>query len=253
VAVAGFVVPARPVQAAPLAFTGTLTLQFVPLPEATVVVGGSGIAQVTGGPHLSSLLLPGGTFGPVTTQVDLMIATGTDLFLTGVENQSGGFGATGGSMGLSGIAKLCLLIFDPTCNNAFVPLPIAPTGTPVAGFGIGGTQLATGAVSVTVQHSPWGTAAPTLTSHWSNTTVMTPAIPSGFVHGPASATASSAAQPGGTVQYVTASKVYTSLTAAYPEIPMYAVLNLHFVPESGTPALLVVAAIAVLAAGRRRR
>jgi hypothetical protein len=52
---------------------------------------------------------------------------------------------------------------------------------------------------------------------------------------------------------VTASKVYTSLTGSFPEYSMWSVLNLHFVPEPGTTALLVAAAMASLLAGRKRK
>ena len=90
------------------------------------------------------------------------------------------------------------------------------------------------------------------TIHDALTSVSTPAIPGGFVHGPATGTASSAAQPGGALQLVTASKVFTSLTSAFPEYPMWGVLNLSFVPEPGTLVLLATG-LGVLAASRSRR
>lgn len=244
---------ARSVAAAPLAFTGTLTLQLFPTSEATVVVAGSGVAQVTGSPHLMSFLLSGATFGPVTTQIDLNVATGTDLLLSGVQNRNGSFSGAGGAMGLSGIARLCLVVFDASCNYVFVPLPINPTGTPQVGFGIGGTQIGTDPFGWTAQHAPWALSAPALTIHYAVTSVVTSTIPAGFIHGPASGSASSAAQPGGVVQFVTATKVSTSLTGSWPELPMWAVLNLHFVPEPGLFVLLGVGAAGVLAVARRRR
>ena len=249
VLVLAFVVAAvRPASAAPIAFTGTLTLQLMPVATATVNVSGSGVAQVTGAPHLSSFVLKGGSFGPVTTLIDL--GPTTALSLAGVQNPGGSFTAGGGPMGFQGIARLCLA-FGP-CDITNLPLPIAATGTPLVGFGIGGTQWATGAVDLTAQHAPWAVGVPSMTIHYPTTTVMTQTFPAGFIHGPASGTASSAAQPGAVVQFVTASKVYTSLTGAYPEFPMYAVLNLHFVPEPGTLVLLAAGAAGVLVASRRR-
>jgi len=54
------------------------------------------------------------------------------------------------------------------------------------------------------------------------------------------------------VQLVTVSKVYTSLTGAFPDFPLTGILTLHFVPEPGT-LLLLGSGVAVLAALGRRR
>jgi len=57
-------------RAATLAFTGTLTLQLSG-PNSVVIIPGAGLAQVADAPHLASLSLDGGTFGPFTTTRDL--------------------------------------------------------------------------------------------------------------------------------------------------------------------------------------
>ena len=240
--------------AATLDFTGTLTIQVAMQSWQPFIIPGAGTAQVSDdeSAHLLSLSLAGGTFGPASTTIDGY----DDLRFTSVVNLSGVFtgisgGAPGGgAMGLAGIAKICL-IFAP-CEYAAVLLPLAATGTPPVGLGIGGTQVYTGAINFTAQHAPWTLGQPTMTLHTPASTVSTPTLPGGFAHGPASLT-SSTAQPSGAVQLVTVSKVFTSLTGAYPEIPMTAVLTLHFVPEPGTLALLA-SGVAVLAVyGRRKR
>jgi hypothetical protein len=245
--------------AATLSFTGTLRLHLATIPA--FVVSGSGSAQVSddGNLHLSSLLLPGGTFGPTSTIIPITAASELpSVRLTLTKNLSGSFAGIsggppgGGSMGLEGVAKICLP-FGPDCSTN-VSVPLTPT-TGGAGFGIGGTVTTTGgAVDVTMQHAAWTIGQPTTTFHTPNTNAWTPTLPGGFAHGPASVT-SSTAQPSGVLHLVTVSKVFTSLTSAFPELPVYAELNLHFVPEPGA-ILLFATGTAVLAVyarfGRRR-
>ena len=184
-------------------------------------IPGAGAAQVTddGSFHLLSFSLPGGTFGPAST----IISGYDDLRFTSVANLSGAFTGIsggppgGGTMGLSGIAKICLDLRS-ACQFSYVPLPLAATGTPAVGLGIGGTQRVTGAINFTLQHAPWTIGQPAMTIHTPNTTISTPVLPGGFAHGPASLT-SSTAQPSGALQLVTVSKVYTSLTGGSPRCP----------------------------------
>ena len=254
-------------RAATLDFTGTLGINIFGWRDLAgspvyLTVPGAGAALVTddGNLHLLSFALPGGAFGPstVTRWVLSTAVTGiSSLRFTLAQNLSGGFSGIsggppgGGPMGLSGIAKICL--FSPACP-AFIPLPLTPTAGG-AGFGIGGTRTAAaGGVSVTLQNAPWTIGQPTMTFHTPNSNITTPwvPIPGGFAHGPASLT-SSTARLSGAVQLVTVSKVYTSLTGAFPEVPLIGVVTLHFVPEPGTLLLLGSGVLGLGFCGRRRR
>jgi hypothetical protein len=55
------------------------------------------------------------------------------------------------------------------------------------------------------------------------------------------------------LQLVTVSKVFTSLTAAFPELPIFAIMDLHVVPEPGTLLLVGSGVVGMAAMGRRRR
>jgi hypothetical protein len=238
--------------AATLDFTGTLSLRLATLPA--LVVPGAGTAQigVGGSVHLLSLLLPGSTFGPITTSIPLTSqAEISSIRFTSVRNLTGSLGGLsggppgGGPMAVTGIQKLCIFA---NCA-ASISIPLSPTGG--AGIGIGGTQTVTGAVDLTLQHAAWTIGQPTMTIHTANSTISVPTLPGGFAHGPASLT-SSTAQPSGVLQLVTVSKVFTSLTGAFPEFPTSGVLTLHFVPEPGTFALLATGIAVLTVIGRRR-
>jgi hypothetical protein len=204
--------------------------------------------------HLLSVSLPAGAFGPSTSTITLVNASTASIRLTLAGNLTGSFGGIsggppgGGPMGLSGLAKICL-IFSPDCGS-FVGIPLTPTAA--TGLGLGGTQTVSGAIMFTMQHAPWTIGQPVMTIHTPNSTISTPVLPSGFAHGPASLTTSTA-QTSGVLQLVTVSKVYTSLTGAFPEYPMTSVLQLHFVPEPGTLLLLGLGVAGLAAYGRRGR
>jgi hypothetical protein len=249
---------ARSARAATLPFTGTLSYALATLPA--LVAPGAGTVQLTddGNAHLLSLVLPGGSFGPFTSSITIPGTLWTELQFTLAQNLGGSFSGIsggppgGGTMGLQGMAKLCLFfVGDCSVPYGYTLIPLTPT-TGGAGFGIGATSTMTGAIDFTMQHNPWTIGQPVMTIHTPNTTLSTPTLPGGFAHGPVSLT-SSTAQASGVVQLVTVSKLYTSLTGAAPEFPMSSVLTLHFVPEPGTLLLLGSGVAVLAAAGRRRR
>ena len=241
-------------RAAPVPFTGTLELQLGTFPAAVIPGAGTALVSGDGSFHLLSLTLPGYTFGPFTTTIPATtIPTVPSVRFTGIRNLSGTFTGiwtppVGGWMGVYGVVKLCF-IFAPDCAAA-VRVPLSPTGS-WRGFGIGGTQTATGSVNVTLSNAPWTLGQPWMTIQTPSGGVTTPVLPAGFAHGPASLT-SSTAQLSGVVQLVTATKVYTSLTGALPEVPLTGVMTIHFLPEPSTFVLLP-AGIAALGVAHWRR
>ena len=218
-------------RAAVLDFTGTLELHIATLPAVAIPGGGSAQVSVGGSFHLLSFSVPAGAFGPFHRSLPMTSAASLQsVRFTSIENLSGSFTGisggppSGGTMGLSGVARICLGF--AACEYSHVPFPLAPT-TGGAGFGIGGTAKHPGAVALTMQHAPWTIGQPVMTIHTPNTTISTPVLPGGFAHGPASLT-SSTADRGGELQMVTATKVFTSLTGAFPEMPLFGVLHLTF-------------------------
>ena len=91
-----------------------------------------------------------------------------------------------------------------------------------------------------------------MTIHTYGSNALTPTLPGGFAHGPASLT-SSTAQISGALQLVTVTKVLTSFTSVFPEFPLTGILNLHFVPEPGTLLMLGSGVVGLGIYGRRQR
>ena len=239
------------VNAATLSYTGTLSFGLSTLPGASAT-SGPYPSGLTAGTHLSTITLGSGVLGPLQSSVPVT-SSGTvqSIRLSGIANLSGVMTGIstgppgGGPMGLSGLAKICLFS-AAACPGANVPVPLTPTGG--AGLGVGGTQVIPGAVALTMFHMPWTVGTVGMTIHTADSTVTTPTLPAGSNVPPSGTVTNS-----GVLQLVTVSKVYTSLSSAFPELPVYAILSLHFVPEPGTLLLLGsgVAGLAIL--GRRRR
>ena len=237
--------------AATVSYTGSLAFQLATLPGATA--SGSGV--YTGDTHISTISFSAGQFGPISEALPVTSGGGTvaSVRLTGIGNLDGvmtgisGSPPGGGPMGLQGTSKICL--FSSACISSVI-VPLTPSGG--AGLGVGGTQFVPGAVSLTLKHAPWTIGAPpnpgggVFTIHTPNSNNTTPDLPVGTAN-PASSTANS-----GVLQLVTVSKVYTSLTGAFPELPVIAILNLQFAPEPGNLLLLLSGAGGVMLAGGLR-
>jgi PEP-CTERM motif len=232
--------------AASIPFTATLSLRVSTLEPMSVSGSGLAVVNGSGGPGaLTSLALPSAaiqTTGRVFPITDPAAAPVQGIQLT-LHNASGSFSAGGGElagvMPLSGFARVCLFAACP--GVASLTLPLAPVGQ-------GGTATHAGtnpATPVTVQGAPW-TTGPVVAS----VPVLT-LMTTGFVHGPSSGTAS-AGEPGGAVRLVTPITIRTSIAGDAQLLPGLATLDVHFVPEPTTLALLL-AALAALAATARRR
>ncbi len=230
---------APPAFAAAVPYSGTLSLSL--LSAAPFVATGTGIADVNGSGglgHLTGVAVVGSNLG--TTGAVLLTSPTPPIggiqatFHNGSASFSGSGGAGfGGSMPLFGVARLCL--FAPCA------LPAFNLSIPLSVVGVGGTANVSFSVFMTVQGAPWTTGSVPFGS----------ASVAGFAHGPASGTSSTAAVSG-VVRLVTPIFISTNIPAL-SILPAAATLDLHFVPEPGTLALLGSGALALIGIGRTRR
>lgn len=224
-------------------FTGSLAVVISALPPIAVSGSGSAVLNGSSGPgHLSSISFGSGVFAggasiPVTDPAAFPIGGVKASVVSG----SASF-ALGGVMPVQGLANVCLF---GACNAsvANVNVPFTQNGT--RGIGIGGPAIkVAGLVNVTVQGAPWTTGVAAIGS----------VTQTGFVHGPASGGASSAAQNSGVIKLVTPVVINTNIGAS-PTLPAFGVLTLHFdniVPEPGTMLLLASGVIGLGVLGRKR-
>jgi hypothetical protein len=285
-AVALLLVPslAGTARAATLEWNGTFRVLIGDFKFDAWVGQGTGVATVDTGTtadHLNSLRLGGGgiTVTGTTTQTDpenptlislkidpgqpLLLGRGTLSPISGggplTKNQLTGVGIGPGNARF----KQCILL--PGCSN-YLPIPVTLNGT--RGAGIGGTITVNtfskgSGLKLSVVGTPWTLGAAvitgvpnriTLTANGvitSRFTIHTTRTNTGFAHGPASNT-SSTAQGSGVVQVVTPTLVTTSLAPPNDFLPVFGIVTLHFVPEPGMILLLGSGIAGLVVLGRHR-
>jgi hypothetical protein len=228
-----------------LGYEGTLTLDFVQSNLPTVTFTGAGVATVNGSAGrvpLGSLRLGSGISGARTMPftdpevpirsiaVDLSLGTGVLAPISG-----GAVPLTRGTLPIQG--DLLIIILQPI----IIPIPLTVGGT--RGAGIGGlirvNTFGTAGIKFSVTGAPWTIGAVTVSS----------SVRSGFAHGPASGTTTTAKE-GGVVQLVTPILVTTTLGGG---MELIGTLRVVLVPEPGTGLLLGAGVIALAAMAARRR
>jgi hypothetical protein len=222
-------------QALQLGFVGDVSIQIATLAPAqlpgsgNVVVNGS-----AGGGHINSLAIPASAFqvaGFVLPVTDPGAAPIKGVQVTAANAAAAftnGGGNLGGQMAINGATKVCL--FGP-CSAA-----VANISVPLNVAGVGGSAVVSAAVNLTVVGAPWTTGTVSI----GTMTQMGGGEP-----------ASSTGMASGTVSLVTPVFVSTNIGPS-AVVPVFAFLNLHFVPEPGTLVLLGAGIAGLVSSGRTR-
>jgi hypothetical protein len=251
--------------AAPLKWEGTLKIELGTLPTAFAT--GTGVATVnnsSGLGHLSTIRLTNAfeatELVPVTDP-ETTSTNGIVLVIASITNVSGTLGGISGGGSLSpstlpikGVARVCLL--STACNpGGFLPLVLTShtTGTGTQGVGVGGllTIGSGGAIRISLQANPWTLGQGTSLDQTDNGSLTT-YYSTGFAHGPASLTSSTAA-PSGVVKFISPLQVTTNITSGSSAVlKLFSSIKLHFVPEPGMVLLLGSGVVGLVLLGRHR-
>jgi hypothetical protein len=244
---------------AALEWHGTMGLDLGNL--AKVKITGTGVATVnntTGNSHLNSMFLAGGIAGPgpVVNVTDpdtsgtipsiRVTATLGSGFLSGLSGGPPG----GGSIPVSGLARVCLLSIG--CNSTWIPLALTKSGG-ATGVGVGGllTTLGVGSIRFSVQANPWTIGASSGVNQTANGAFQT-RTRSGFAHGPAS-NSSTTLRNSGVIQLITPAQVdVLGVPANNLKLTLFSTLTIHFVPEPGLLLLIGSGVVGLGLLGRSR-
>ena len=219
----------------------------------SVAVTGSAVVPITD-PEVVRMVSLSGTEVAFTVSVRGTVALGTGP-LRPISGASGS-GLTQNVMPVPGNVRICILFAG--CPSS-LPIPLTAThgrfGGPV-GVGIGGLitlgTFGKGGIMFSIYGQPWTVGTAVVTGVPTNNIdgpFYSPFV-EGFVHGPASAT-SSAADIGGVIQLVTATRVVTTIGVLLVT-PLLTTLRIHLVPEPGTFVLFGSGVVALGIAGRSR-
>ena len=247
-----------------IGFNGTLSIGF---PVPVVAITGSGNALLNSsagiGGHLTTLQILANSVAitsavvpitdpgpPSTVSFRGSFALGTGI-LRPISGASG-TGLTQNVLPVTGFFRICILFAG--CPSS-LPVPLTVGGT--RGAGIGGLitlgTFGKGGIRASIHGQPWTVGTAVVTGVPTGNNIDGPfssPFVEGFVHGPASAT-SSAADIGGVIQLVTATRVVTTIGVLLVT-PLLTTLRIHLVPEPGTFLLFGSGVAALGVVGRRR-